>query len=106
LIVAEDVCDACVVRQPKAYPIYDDTYRERIAQIRKDMEANYPTLHFVGRNGMHKYNNQDHAMMTAILTTRNIQAGERVYDVWSVNEDAEYQELISERRVPRRVTQS
>jgi hypothetical protein len=45
-------------------------------------------------------------MMTAILTTRNIQAGERVYDVWSVNEDAEYQELISERRVPRRVTQS
>ena len=72
LVAAEDVFDACVVRQPKAYPIYDDFYRERMAEIRSDIEANYPTLHLVGRNGMHKYNNQDHAMMTAILTARNI----------------------------------
>jgi hypothetical protein len=66
----------------------------------------------VGRNGMHKYNNQDHAMMTAMLTAKNILAGERLYDVWNVNEDAEYHEagaagaahaLRSERLVPRAV---
>ena len=56
------------------------------------MEAEFPTLHLVGRNGMHKYNNQDHAMMTAMLTAENILAGERKYDVWAVNEDAEYTE--------------
>jgi hypothetical protein len=61
---------------------------------------------------MHKYNNQDHAMMTAILTARNIMAGERIYDVWSVTEDAQYQEsgvstaLASERMVPRRLVDS
>jgi protoporphyrinogen oxidase len=109
LVAAEDVVDACVVRQAKAYPIYDDLYRERMSEIRRDIEANYPTLHLVGRNGMHKYNNQDHAMMTAILTARNILAGERLYDVWSVNEDAEYQEsgeahaLTSERLVPHKI---
>ena len=109
LVTPEDVFDACVVRQPKAYPVYDDRYRERMTEIRRDVEANYPTLHLVGRNGMHKYNNQDHAMMTAMLTTRNILAGERLYDVWEVNEDAQYQEsgeadaLLSERLVPRPV---
>ena len=68
-------------------------------------------MHLVGRNGMHKYNNQDHAMMTAILAARNILAGERLDDPWQVNEDAEYGEegvsgareaLKSERMVPRR----
>ena len=66
----------------------------------------------VGRNGMHRYNNQDHAMMTAMLTVRNIAAGARVYDIWNVNEDAEYHEsgtegeqaaLASERLVPGRL---
>jgi len=52
-------------------------------------------LHLVGRNGMHKYNNQDHAMMTAMLTARNILAGARRYDVWAVNEDAEYHEACA-----------
>jgi protoporphyrinogen oxidase len=112
LIEAADVVDACVVRQPKAYPVYNDSYRHNVATIRLDFEMHYPTLHLVGRNGMHKYNNQDHAMMTAMLTARNILAGERVYDVWDVNEDAEYHEagssgvkeaLRSERLVPERV---
>ncbi|GJD50125.1 Thiamine thiazole synthase [Methylobacterium crusticola] len=112
LIDPADVVDACVVRQPKAYPVYDDAYRENVATVRRDLEGSYPTLHLVGRNGMHKYNNQDHAMMTAMLTARNILAGERRHDVWSVNEDAEYAEaglpgareaLRSERQVPRRV---
>jgi protoporphyrinogen oxidase len=110
LLADAAVVDACVVRQPKAYPVYDESYRDNVATIRLDLETIYPTLHMVGRNGMHKYNNQDHAMMTAMLTARNILAGERLYDVWDVNEDAEYHEagasgtkqaLRSERLVPR-----
>jgi protoporphyrinogen oxidase len=109
LVAATDVVDGCVVRQPKAYPVYDDAYRDHMATIRLDLEQNYPSLHLIGRNGMHKYNNQDHAMMTAMLTARNILAGERIYDIWQVNEDAEYHEagassaqaaLASERLVP------
>jgi protoporphyrinogen oxidase len=109
LISAADVVGGCVVRQPKAYPVYDDAYREHMATIRQDLEQSYPSLHLIGRNGMHKYNNQDHAMMTAMLTARNILAGERIYDIWQVNEDAEYHEagessaqaaLASERLVP------
>jgi protoporphyrinogen oxidase len=115
LVSAADVVDACVVRQPKAYPVYDDDYRENVAAIRRDLEGSYPTLHLVGRNGMHKYNNQDHAMMTAMLTARNIIAGARLYDVWNVNEDAEYHEagyagmrdaLESVRLVPQKVTRA
>ena len=108
----DDVKDGCVVRQKKAYPVYDDDYRGHVDAIREDIAAHYPTLHLVGRNGMHKYNNQDHAMMTAMLTVRNILAEETLYDVWGVNEDAEYHEagngsaqlaLSSVRQVPRRV---
>ena len=92
LVAAADVVDGSVVRQPKAYPVYDDDYREQYGDDPADLETSYPTLHLVGRNGMHKYNNQDHAMMTAMLTARNILAGERLYDIWDVNEDAEYHE--------------
>ncbi len=92
LISPADVVDACVVRQAKAYPVYDEDYRDNVAAIRRDLEGSYPTLHVIGRNGMHRYNNQDHAMMTAMLTARNILAGARLYDVWNVNEDAEYHE--------------
>jgi len=88
----EEIADGCVVRQRKAYPVYDEGYRQRVDVIRDELAWRYPSLHLVGRNGMHKYNNQDHAMMTAMLACRNILAGERVYDVWSVNEDAEYHE--------------
>ena len=112
LVSAGDITDGCVVRQPKAYPIYDDAYRDNMAMIRLDLEQSYPNLHLIGRNGMHKYNNQDHAMMTAMLTARNILAGEHIYDIWEVNEDAEYHEagasgaeeaLQRERLVPRKV---
>jgi protoporphyrinogen oxidase len=88
----EWVTGGVVVRQEKAYPVYDDSYAANVEAMRRDLEAQYPTLHMVGRNGMHRYNNQDHAMMTAMLTVRNIVAGERVYDIWGVNEDAEYHE--------------
>jgi protoporphyrinogen oxidase len=106
------VIDASVVRQPKAYPVYDDAYQANVEAVRTELEADYPTLHLVGRNGMHKYNNQDHAMMTAMLTVENILAGERRFNTWQVNEDAEYTEaglsgaesaLKSERLVPRKV---
>ena len=112
LATKDEVKDGCVVRQKKAYPVYDDEYRAHVDAIRADIAEHYPTLHLVGRNGMHKYNNQDHAMMTAMLTVRNILAGEQLYDVWGVNEDAEYHEagrggeqaaLSSVRQVPQRV---
>jgi len=92
LAKASDVLDGCVVRQEKAYPVYDDGYAKRVETLRTELETKYPTLHMVGRNGMHKYNNQDHAMMTAMLTAQNIIAGKREHDVWRVNEDAEYHE--------------
>jgi protoporphyrinogen oxidase len=111
LVDPSAVVDAAVVRQAKAYPVYDEDYRDHVRSVQLDLEGSFPTLHLVGRNGMHKYNNQDHAMMTAMLTVRNIIAGERVFDVWGVNEDAEYSEsgtsgeraaLASERLVPGR----
>jgi protoporphyrinogen oxidase len=89
---ASDVVDGCVIRQPKAYPVYDDDYQRHVGIIRRELETHCRNLHLVGRNGMHKYNNQDHAMMTALLAARNILAGENKYDVWSVNEDGEYHE--------------
>jgi protoporphyrinogen oxidase len=112
LIAYGDVIDAAVVRQQKAYPVYDDAYQANVEAVRAELESRYPNLHLVGRNGMHKYNNQDHAMMTAMLTVENILAGQKKFDVWQVNEDAEYSEaglsgaqeaLTSERLVPRRV---
>jgi protoporphyrinogen oxidase len=92
LAASTDVVDGCVIRQPKAYPVYDDDYRRHVEIIRQALDAHCPNLQLVGRNGMHKYNNQDHAMMTALLAARNILAGQKKYDVWSVNDDAEYLE--------------
>jgi protoporphyrinogen oxidase len=88
----DDVVRGVVVRQEKAYPVYDDSYAANVEAMRSELEDKYPTLHMVGRNGMHRYNNQDHAMMTAMLTVENIDAGARVYNIWNVNEDAEYHE--------------
>ena len=92
LAASVDVVDGCVIRQPKAYPVYDDVYREHVNTIRKALSESCPALHLIGRNGMHKYNNQDHAMMTAMLTAKNILAGEPKFVVWAVNQDAEYHE--------------
>jgi len=109
LVNAEDIVDGCVVRQIKAYPVYDENYKEHVAIIRRELAAKFPTLHLIGRNGMHKYNNQDHAMMTAMLTVKNILAGENRFNVWDVNQDAEYHESGNSgekclaRDVPRRV---
>ncbi|MEL7189864.1 MAG: NAD(P)/FAD-dependent oxidoreductase [Pseudomonadota bacterium] len=90
------VVKGAVVRQEKAYPVYDDDYEANVQAMRVELEEKHPTLHLVGRNGMHRYNNQDHAMMTAMLTVENILAGKRLYDTWCVNEDAEYHEAGDE----------
>jgi protoporphyrinogen oxidase len=86
---AEEVEDGTVLRVPKAYPVYDSTYRESL-DILRDFFASVPNLQLVGRNGMHRYNNQDHSMMTAVLAVRNI-LGES-HDLWRVNTDAAYNE--------------
>jgi protoporphyrinogen oxidase len=96
LVSPDKVIGGVVVRQEKAYPVYDDEYAANVLAMRSELEAAHPTLHMVGRNGMHRYNNQDHAMMTAMLTVENIAAGARIYDTWCVNEDAEYHEAGDE----------
>jgi protoporphyrinogen oxidase len=80
-----------VVRQPKAYPFYDQRYKENVARIVEWIEDCAPNVHPVGRNGMHRYNNQDHSMLTAMLTAENIATGSH-HDVWSVNVEEEYHE--------------
>lgn len=92
LATADDIVEGTVVRQPKAYPVYDADYQRHVEMIRHWLAAHCPGLFLVGRNGMHKYNNQDHAMMTAMLTVRNIISGTNGYDIWQVNQDAEYHE--------------
>ena len=96
LVSPDKVIGGAVVRQEKAYPVYDEDYATNVDAMRHELEDRFPTLHLVGRNGMHRYNNQDHAMMTAMLTVENILAGERIYDTWCVNEDAEYHEAGDE----------
>jgi protoporphyrinogen oxidase len=83
------VRDGAVIRMPKAYPIYDADYAGHLDRIRDwiDPVAN---LHTVGRNGMHKYNNQDHSMLTAMMAVWNMIGA--AHDVWAVNTDFEYHE--------------
>jgi protoporphyrinogen oxidase len=96
----EDVEDGCVVRVPKAYPVYDSEYREHLAVIREFMDA-LTNCQTVGRNGLHRYNNQDHSMLTGMYAVRNLLYGEH-NDLWSVNADMEYQEEIHEKPLVRR----
>ena len=84
LAKAADVERGFVVRMPKAYPFYDAGYKDNVEVIRRWMEANTPNLHPVGRNGMFRYNNQDHSMMKAMLTLQNIVDGAK-HDIWDVN---------------------
>jgi len=79
-----------VVRIPKAYPVYDDGYQANVDVLRGWISQNAPNVHPVGRNGMHKYNNQDHSMLTAMLSVENILGAH--HDVWAVNVEAEYHE--------------
>ncbi len=86
---AGDVLDGRVIRVPQAYPVYDSRYREHLATVRAFLDP-IPNLHCVGRGGMHKYNNQDHSMLTAMLTLENMRGAR--HDTWAVNTDFEYHE--------------
>ncbi len=94
LVDANQVEAGYVVRMPKAYPIYDGEYKQNVDVIREWLAANVVNVHPVGRNGMHKYNNQDHSMVTAMLTAENIASGTS-HDVWTVNVEQEYHETSS-----------
>ncbi len=88
----EDVEDGCVVRVPNAYPVYDSDYRDHLALVRKFVDG-LENLQTIGRNGLHRYNNQDHAMLTGMFAARNLALGTR-HDLWSVNEEQEYHEEV------------
>jgi len=84
-----NVKDGAVIRMPKAYPIYDSKYRDCLDTVRSHIDP-IANLHTVGRNGMHKYNNQDHSMLTAMMAVWNMQGAS--HDIWAVNTDFEYHE--------------
>jgi protoporphyrinogen oxidase len=86
-----DVQAGYVVRMPKAYPVYDETYKDNVDVLRRWLRTHAPNVHPVGRNGMHKYNNQDHSMYTAMLTVDNIVRGTD-HDIWAVNVEEDYHE--------------
>jgi protoporphyrinogen oxidase len=94
---AAEIEDGAVVRQPKAYPVYDSDYEAALLTIRAFLKT-LPNLHLVGRNGMHRYNNQDHSMLTAMLAARNILGAD--FDLWSVNDDQDYGEEVGESENP------
>jgi protoporphyrinogen oxidase len=96
LLRAEEVVDGCVFRVPRSYPVYDARYREHLAVLRHFMES-LENCQTVGRNGLHRYNNQDHSMLTGMYAARNLVLGEK-NDLWSVNADMDYQEELPPRR--------
>jgi len=108
LISPSEVEDGTVVRMPKAYPVYDQQYHDSIATIRQYLDS-FANLQTIGRNGLHRYNNQDHSMLTGIYAARNI-VGEK-HDVWAVNTEKAYHEagqvaheVKGHRLVPSRVS--
>jgi protoporphyrinogen oxidase len=84
-----EVVDAVILRQPKAYPVYDLEYRQHLGLIRQFL-ATVDNLQTIGRNGMHRYNNQDHSMLTGMLAVRNLQG--QNHDLWTVNTESAYYE--------------
>jgi hypothetical protein len=88
----EEVADGCVFRVPKAYPVYDSDYRHYLTVIRTFMDG-LKNCQTIGRNGLHRYNNQDHAMLTGMLAVRNLVLGEK-HNLWNVNTDQAYHEEV------------
>lgn len=88
--------DGSVIRQPKAYPVYDGEYRWHLEAIRAYLDG-FENLQTIGRNGMHRYNNQDHSMLCGLYAARNVRGGE--HDLWEVNTERSYYE---EQQVDRR----
>jgi protoporphyrinogen oxidase len=98
LVSPSDVTDGAVVRMPKAYPVYDSGYREALRIVREFL-GGLENLQLVGRNGMHRYNNQDHAMLTAMLAVENILGAD--YNLWEVNVEEDYHEETTDQEQTR-----
>ncbi len=98
LIQPDEVEDGTVVRMKKAYPVYDQDYQNRVDIIRNYLET-LPNLQTIGRNGLHRYNNQDHSMLTGVYAARNI-VGEK-NDVWAVNTEQDYHEEVRDKETSR-----
>jgi protoporphyrinogen oxidase len=90
LVQSEEIEDGTVVRMPKAYPMYDTGWAGHVDTIRAYLQTNLTNLQLVGRNGMHKYNNQDHSMMTALCAARNVLGAH--HNLWAINTEPDYQE--------------
>ena len=84
-----EVVDATVIRVPKAYPVYNTAYRRGLAVVREFLRT-VPNLQLVGRNGQHRYNNQDHSMLAGLLAARNIMGAK--FDLWDLNTDQDFHE--------------
>jgi len=97
LINKDSTHEGYVVRMPKAYPVYDLDYSKNIEKIENWLSKDHKNIFPIGRNGMHRYNNQDHSMMTAVLSIRNIILGEK-NNIWKVNVEEDYHEEISSGR--------
>jgi protoporphyrinogen oxidase len=97
-----EITEGYVVRQVKAYPLYDEHYKGNVEVLRRWLDTHAANVHPVGRNGMFRYNNQDHSMLTAMLTVENITTG-TTHDVWEVNVEEEYHEEASPVPVQERV---
>jgi len=89
LAAKDDIKDAFVVRQTNAYPIYDHTYQIKLQTLRRYLEK-LKNLQTIGRNGMHRYNNMDHSMLTGMQAVQNLE--EKTHDIWRVNEAQTYLE--------------
>ena len=94
LIKKDSALEGYVVRMPKAYPVYDLNYSKNIENIADWLSKEHEGIYPIGRNGMHRYNNQDHSMMTAVKSVRNIVLNE-VNDIWKINVEEDYHEEIS-----------
>ena len=92
---ASEVESGSVVRVQKAYPVYDAGYADALATVRTFTDG-FDNLQLVGRNGMHRYNNQDHSMLTAMLAVENILGA--THDLWTVNADQDYHEETTDHR--------
>ena len=107
LVNPREVVDGTVVRMKKAYPVYDQNYHDSVAILRQYVNS-FQNLQTIGRNGLHRYNNQDHSMLTGVYSARNSLGA--TYDVWEVNTEKEYHEeagtqsnVSSDRLVPTRI---
>ena len=91
IVYSEDIIDATILRVPKTYPAYFGTYKD-FDQLRNFTDT-IENLFLVGRNGMHRYNNADHSMLTAMVAVENIKSGIKTKDnIWDVNTEGEYHE--------------